>query len=157
LISVFVDRNANMFAAQLKKQQIYKSQQLCTVVIEKEWQIARARQTIKVIAQDLGFNQVSTAQIVTSISELGYNLIFHSTKGGLVSLSSVHSINAIGIKITCTDCGPGISSIDDALSDGFSTNGGLGGGLPGVKRLMDEFYISSSSDGTCIECLKWNN
>lgn len=142
---------------QQNEQRMYKSQQLCTLVIEKEWQIARARQHVKAIAQDLGFNPVYTAQVVTSLSELGYNLIFHSTKGGVVYVSSVFSMNAIGIQITCIDCGPGIPSINDALSDGFSTNGGLGGGLPGAERLMDEFYIKSDIDGTQIDCIKWNS
>ena len=142
---------------QHNEQSVYKSQQLCTLVIEKEWQIARARHHVKAIAQDLGFNPVYTAQVVTSLSELGYNLIFHSTKGGVVYVSSVYSMNAIGIQITCIDCGPGITSINDALSDGFSTNGGLGGGLPGAERLMDEFYIKSDINGTHIDCIKWNS
>ena len=146
-----------MISHQPNKQRMYTSQELCTLVIEKEWQIARARHHVKIIAQDLGFNQVYTAQVVTSLSELGYNLIFHSTKGGVVYISSVYATNAVGIKITCIDCGPGISSISDALSDGFSTNGGLGGGLPGAERLMDEFYIKSSTKGTQIDCIKWNS
>jgi serine/threonine-protein kinase RsbT len=146
-----------MMSHPLKKHCVYRTQELCTLVIEKEWQIARARQHVKVIAQDLGFNKVYTAQVVTSLSELGYNLIFHSTKGGVVYVSSVFSTNAVGIKLTCIDCGPGISSINDALSDGFSTNGGLGGGLPGAERLMDEFCITSSTDGTHIDCIKWNS
>ena len=132
------------------------TQELCSLVIEKEWQIARARHNLKTIAIELGFNKVNTAQIVTSLSELGYNLIFHSTKGGVVYISQLYKPNTIGIKLTCVDYGPGITSINDALTDGFSTNGGLGGGLPGAERLMDEFYISSSSDGTHIECIKWN-
>jgi serine/threonine-protein kinase RsbT len=146
-----------MMPHQLNKNRLYKSQELCTLVIEKEWQIARARQRVKSIAQDLGFNQVNTAQMITSLSELGYNLIFHSTNGGVVYVSKLQTLNAIGIKITCIDSGPGISSINEALSDGFSTNGGLGGGLPGAERLMDEFYITSSNDGTHIDCIKWNN
>ena len=133
------------------------TQELCSLVIEKEWQIARARHQLKIIATELGFTDVHTAQLVTSLSELGYNLIFHSTKGGIVYISQLRRLNTIGIKLICVDCGPGISSINDALSDGFSTNGGLGGGLPGAERLMDEFYISSSIDGTRIECIKWNS
>ncbi len=146
-----------MKSPQLNERCIYKSQELCSLVIEKEWQIARARQRVKSIAEDLGFNQVNTAQMITSLSELGYNLIFHSTNGGVVYVSQLQSLNTVGIKITCIDSGPGISSINEALSDGFSTNGGLGGGLPGAERLMDEFYITSSSDGTHIDCIKWNN
>lgn len=157
MTSLFADINVKMISHQLDRQRMYTSRELCTLVIEKEWQIARARHHVKAIAQDLGFNHVHTAQVVTSLSELGYNLIFHSTKGGVVYVSSVHRTSAVGIKITCIDSGPGISSINDALSDGFSTNGGLGGGLPGTERLMDEFYIKSSTKGTKIDCIKWNS
>ena len=72
-------------------------------------------------------------------------------------MSQLQIFNTVGIRITCIDSGPGILSINEALSDGFSTNGGLGGGLPGAERLMDEFYITSSSEGTHIDCIKWNN
>lgn len=145
-----------MLSVKPSKQGPYNCEELCSLVIEKEWQIARARHHVKIISTDLGFNEVHTAQIITSLSELGYNLIFHSTKGGIVYVSSLHSLHAVGIKITCIDYGPGISSINDALLDGFSTNGGLGGGLPGVERLMDEFCIRSNKDGTHIDCIKWN-
>lgn len=61
-----------------------------------------------------------------------------------------------GIKITASDHGPGIPDIRKAMEDGFTTSGGLGAGLPGVKRLMDEFYIDSKTgEGTVVQVVKW--
>lgn len=131
------------------------SKQLATLVVEKEWQIARARYQLKDIANQLGFSCVYAAQLITSLSELGYNLVFHSDNGGVIYVSRVIKANSSGIKLICVDNGPGIPCIINALTDGFSTNGGLGGGLPGVERLMDDFFIESTNQGTRIECTKW--
>ena len=134
----------------------YHSQDICTLVIEKEWQIARARNHVKEIAINSGFSKVYTAQLITSLSELGYNLLFHSDGGGSVYVSRLSRSGVTGIKLLCIDHGPGIASLTDALTDGYSTNGGLGGGLPGIERLMDEFQIESNKQGTRIECIKWD-
>ena len=94
-----------MMSHQSNERSMNDTQELCSLVIEKEWQIARARHHLKIIAIELGFNDVHTAQLVTSLSELGYNLIFHSTKGGIVYISQLRKLNAIGIKLICVDCG----------------------------------------------------
>jgi serine/threonine-protein kinase RsbT len=143
-------------AVALSSTAYYLQQSLASLTIEKEWQIARARHQLKHLATELGFSRVYSAQLVTSLSELGYNLVFHSDQGGIVHVAKVTKTDAVGIKLLCIDKGPGIPSIADALTDGFSTNGGLGGGLPGVERLMDEFYIESNHLGTRIECIKWS-
>lgn len=127
---------------------------LC-LTIKKEWQIAGARQHLHQVANRHGFSAVCTAQLVTSISELGYNLLFHSQYGGRIIVDLVKEPTSYGLKLTCTDSGPGIECLEKAMSDGFSTNGGLGGGLPGVRRLMDDFAIRSDNTGTHIECVKW--
>lgn len=132
-----------------------KERYLYTFMIDKEWKIAKARAKIKEYATERGFAEVDIAELTTAASELGYNLIFHTCVGGQLQLKAVQSKHGFGIKLISTDAGPGIHSMTDAMSDGFSTNGGLGGGLPGVKRLMDEFYIESSESGTRVECTKW--
>jgi len=81
---------------------------------------------------------------------------FHTAKGG--TLSFIHICNkelSEGIEVISEDKGPGIPNIELAMQDGFSTCGGLGGGLPGVKRLMDEFEITSNEAGTRIVARKW--
>ncbi len=128
-----------------------------TLVINKEWQISTARHRAKYMAVALGYNINNTAELVTSVSELAYNLFFHANSGGEITLSVIQRDNKIGISLLSHDSGPGIFSIDNALQDGYSTNGGLGGGLPGTKRLMDEFNIASNPHGTLITCIKWRS
>lgn len=128
---------------------------LYTFIIDKEWKIAAARAKMQEYARQKGFLEVDIAELTTAASELGYNLTFHAYSGGKLQIETVYSKHIDGLRLTSTDAGPGIRSIKDALTDGFSTNGGLGGGLPGVKRLMDEFCIESNEFGTRIECTKW--
>ena len=80
---------------------------------------------------------------------------FHTTKGGTLSFIHIFNEKKQGIEVISQDEGPGIPDIPLAMQDGFSTYGGLGGGLPGVKRLMDEFEITSSETGTKIVARKW--
>ncbi len=80
---------------------------------------------------------------------------FHTNKGGTLSFIPVRNEKIEGIEIISEDEGPGIPDIELAMQDGFSTCGGLGGGLPGVKRLMDEFEITSKETGTRIVARKW--
>ncbi|MCH2055213.1 MAG: ATP-binding protein [Thalassotalea sp.] len=103
----------------------------------------------------VGCSTICLTEVVTCVSELAYNLFFHTQEGGVIEMSIIDPDGVLGIKITSHDNGPGIKSVTDALEDGFSTNGGLGGGLPGVKRLMDDFQIFSSEAGTSITCVKW--
>ncbi|PAJ74691.1 hypothetical protein CJF42_08995 [Pseudoalteromonas sp. NBT06-2] len=137
-------------------QKEYSSNVKFLLKINQEWHIARARYQVKDLALKHGFGQINLAHLITSLSELSYNLVFHTNNGGTITVSLLFCQDAIGIQLLCIDDGPGITSIKDALTDGFSTNGGLGGGLPGTERLMDEFNIESSSKGTQISCIKWN-
>ena len=134
----------------------YHCQEIFTLVIKKEWHIARARNMVEELAISMGFAKISTYELITSLSELGYNLFFHSHGGGVVHVSRLLRSGAEGIQLLSIDHGPGIASLTDALTDGYSTNGGLGGGLPGVKRLMNEFEIESNNQGTRIKCIKWS-
>lgn len=104
----------------------------------------------------MGFSSAECCAVRTSVSELANNLLFHTTCGGMILINTIENENNKGIEITAKDDGPGISDINLAMQDGYSTGGGLGGGLSGVKRLMDEFeIISKTGAGTCITTIKW--
>jgi serine/threonine-protein kinase RsbT len=124
--------------------------------VTKEYHIPNTRHSARLLAEAIGFRQVIVYYIMTSVSELAYNLFFHTDKGGTITLAPLIQKNNAGIEIIAKDKGPGIADIDLALTDGFSTNKGLGGGLPGVKRLMDEFEIYTKiGQGTQVIARKW--
>ncbi|ASS89996.1 MAG: anti-sigma regulatory factor [Bacillaceae bacterium] len=125
------------------------------VMIMNEWDIVAARQLGRHAAKELGFGAVDQARITTAISELARN-IYHYANGGKIYIDKIEEKEKKGIKITASDHGPGIPDIRKAMEDGFTTSGGLGAGLPGVKRLMDEFYIDSKTgEGTVVQVVKW--
>ncbi len=126
------------------------------VVVVEEYQIALARQTAKMLAEENGFGQAETYYIATCVSELANNLFLHTTRGGTVTIASIECCGKKGIEVVVEDYGPGILDLEMVMRDGFSTNGGLGGGLPGSARLMDEFEITSMvGGGTRIVARKW--
>ena len=127
-----------------------------TVKVTNEFHIAKARIASKLLAKSIEFGDVESYSIVTSVSELANNLVFHAHKGGMITMIAIKQNGTVGIEIIAEDEGPGIPDLKQAMQDGFSTNRGLGGGLPGVKRLMDEFYITSEvGTGTRIVARKW--
>ena len=126
------------------------------VRVAKEYDIPETRRKAGSLAEALGFRKILVFYIMTSVSELANNLFFHTEKGGTISFAPVRRTGNTGIEIIAEDQGPGIADIDLAMKDGFSTNRGLGGGLPGVKRLMDELDIQSEvGKGTRITARKW--
>jgi serine/threonine-protein kinase RsbT len=107
------------------------------------------------LAAAIGFSATDATLIATAISELARNIVIYAGQGE-VELQSVETSQKKGIMISARDSGPGIRSIEDVLRDGYSTSGGLGLGLPGVKRLMDEFAIESElRQGTAVTIKKW--
>jgi serine/threonine-protein kinase RsbT len=125
------------------------------VKIVTEWDIVAARQLGRNVAKELGFGTVDQARITTAISELARNIYLYAGQGEM-RIERIYDLGKKGLKITAIDNGPGIPDIRKVMEDGFSTSGGLGAGLPGVKRLMDEFDITSSvGDGTDIQVMKW--
>jgi serine/threonine-protein kinase RsbT len=116
--------------------------------------VERIRREARVLATRAGFDRYQTEAILLAVSELATNLVQHAP-GGEIVVSIVSEPDAAGILIQSRDTGPGISDVELALSDGFSTSGGLGSGLPAVRRLMDDFTIATSSSGTFIEARKW--
>lgn len=126
------------------------------VTIDKEWDIVGARQLGRKIAIDIGFGTVDQARITTAISELARNIYLYTDEGKICFEVIDAFDNKKGIRMVATDEGPGIEDISRVLQDGYSTSGGLGAGLPGVKRLMDEFDIQSGKGkGTKITTIKW--
>lgn len=126
-----------------------------TIRIVLEQDIVVARQKGRTLAKELGFNVVDQCRIATCISELARN-IFHYAQQGTIELRLINNNNHLGIEIVAKDQGPGINDINLAMLDGFSTSQGLGMGLPGTRRLMDEFYLNSApGKGTLVTVRKW--
>ena len=103
----------------------------------------------------MGFKAVDQTKFVTAISELTRNAILHGA-GGVLHLYELRHGARRGLKAVVQDHGPGIADIDRAMQDGFSTGDGMGLGLGGACRLVNEFHIESSAEaGTCITVIRW--
>jgi serine/threonine-protein kinase RsbT len=131
------------------------SQPATVVAIGTAADIVRARQEGRSLAGRIGFNGSELAVIATAISELARNILEYAQTGE-ISFGPVQDGNRNGIQILARDSGPGISDVPRALQTGDTTGKGLGMGLPGVRRLMDEFDISSRPGlGTTVRVRKW--
>jgi serine/threonine-protein kinase RsbT len=125
------------------------------VPIGSDIDIVTARQKGRELASHLGFSSSQLALIATAISELARNIVTYAKQGEVV-LKLIERGEKRGIHIIAWDKGPGIRNIAQAMQDGYSTSGGLGMGLPGVRRLMDEFEIvSKNGEGTTVTIKKW--
>ena len=125
------------------------------VPVTSDTDIILARQRARELASEAEFTAVESTFIATAISELGRNILQHAGEGE-VSIKIDQQEDGTVLIVVARDNGPGISDLDRALQDGFSTSGGLGLGLPGVRRLMDEFEIVSHQDhGTTVIAKKW--
>jgi len=103
----------------------------------------------------LGCNETFVKMFMTTVSELAHNILKYAGIGHIY-VREIYRTGSIGMEIVAEDKGPGINDIDSAMKDHFSSKGTLGLGLPGVKRLMDEFYIESNPDsGTRVTVKKW--
>jgi serine/threonine-protein kinase RsbT len=127
--------------------------QVCPLRTEED--LVNARQAIKLHAVDLGFSTMNQTKIITAASELGRNVLEHG-KGGDVHVERLRSLEKVGLRMTFKDSGPGIENLELALTDGYTSKKGLGLGLTGSKRLMDEFELTSSQgQGTTVSVTKW--
>ncbi len=125
------------------------------VAIRSDGDIVSARQQGRSLATAIGFSATDATLIATAISELARNIVIYAKQGD-VMIHRVEISHRRGIVIAARDRGPGIRNIEDVLRDGYSTSGGLGLGLPGVRRLMDEFAIESEpGQGTMVTVKKW--
>lgn len=131
--------------------------QSCVKIIN-EWDIVAARQLGRKVSKEIGFGTVDQARITTAISELARNIFLYAGTGE-ICIEKVAEAGKDGLKIIAKDKGPGIKDVRQVMQDGYTTSGGLGAGLPGVKRLMDTFDLVSSveegAQGTIITTHKW--
>jgi serine/threonine-protein kinase RsbT len=126
-----------------------------TMPIRTEMDIVQVRQAVRKWASELTFSLVDQTKIVTAASELARNVLVHG-KGGTARLESLQEGMRRGLRLTFEDQGPGIADIDMALRDGFTTGNGLGLGLGGSRRLVNEFDLSSKlGEGTRVTIVKW--
>jgi serine/threonine-protein kinase RsbT len=123
--------------------------------IADEVDLMQAVAQIGRFTQGVGFDDVTRAKLMTVVSELARNILKYAEKGALVFVR-VESAMRRGVEIIAEDRGPGIADVEKALKDHYSTSGTLGLGLPGVRRMVDEFEIDSTrGQGTRVTIRKW--
>ena len=126
-----------------------------TVPVREESDLVLVRQRVKARAVELGFNVFGQTKLMTAASELGRNTLIHGG-GGTMRLECFVNNERRGLRLTFEDQGPGIADLEQAMTDGFTTKGGLGRGLGGSKRLVDEFeVVSRVGEGTRITATRW--
>jgi serine/threonine-protein kinase RsbT len=124
--------------------------------VASDQDVAMVRQKFRSLAVQAGFRIVDQTKVVTAASELARNMVVHGGGRGEVRCTLMHADGRSGICIEFEDHGPGIADVEQALQDGFTTGSGLGLGLGGAKRLMDEFAIvSAPGAGTTVRVVKW--
>lgn len=126
------------------------------VKIDAAADIVAARRQARAMATEAGFSICDSTLITTAVSEMSRNILEYAQHGE-VTFSLLKNGSHRGVKIVVRDFGPGIADISQVMQDGYSSRKGLGIGLPGTKRLMDEFEIRSKvGSGTIITMKKWN-
>ena len=125
------------------------------VQIEREADIVLARQAGRQLAAQLGFSSTDQTLIATAISEVARNIVVYAQHGEIV-LNKADDGVRVGIVVVAIDNGPGIDNKEMAMRDGYSTKNSLGLGLPGARRLMDDFALESEvGRGTRVSMTKW--
>ena len=126
------------------------------VAITAEADLIRVRQVLRSGAQQAGLGLVDETKFVTAGSELGRNILTYATGSrGRLRVEQVRQAGRHGVQATFSDDGPGIADIDIAFTDGYSTSGSLGLGLPGARRLVDQLTLTSGVEGTTVVIVKW--
>jgi serine/threonine-protein kinase RsbT len=125
------------------------------VPLQSSSDVVAARQKVRQFATELRFSLVDQTKLVTAASELARNALDHG-RGGQMSIEVVNGLSRTGLKLIFEDTGPGIPDIEAALKDGFTTGSGMGLGLGGSKRLVNEFAIESEvGKGTRVTVVRW--
>ena len=128
-----------------------------TAAIRASDDVVKVRRIVRDWAVSLGFSLVDQTKVVTAASELARNLIDYGG-GGDFRIEALNNDTRRGLRLTFSDQGPGIADMEKAMKDGFSTGGGLGLGLGGAKRLVNEFRIDSKPGrGTTVIVVRWKN
>ncbi|MER5332342.1 ATP-binding protein [Micromonospora sp. NPDC002717] len=126
--------------------------------IRSDEDVVRVRQLVRTVAVAVAvkLSLVDQTKVVTAASELARNTLVYGG-GGTVEVGTVDNGTRRGVRIVFADCGPGIADLDLALTDGYTTGGGLGLGLSGARRLVDEFDIKTAvGEGTRVTVTKWS-
>ena len=127
------------------------------IPIESDADVVTARQRARELAAALELSSTDQTLLATAISEVARNITTYATRGEVLLSVVRDNGGREGIQVIARDNGPGIEDIEQALQDGFTSGGGLGLGLPGARRLVDEFEIESApSEGTTVTLVKWS-
>lgn len=126
-----------------------------TVAIRTDADIVEARRRMRDLAEPLQLSAGDLAMVATAVSELARNILVYAGEGR-IELGLIEGERKRGVLVIASDSGPGIQDVELALQDGFSTSNSLGLGLPGSRRLVDEFELSSEvGAGTTVTLRKW--
>ena len=133
----------------------YKASEATVLPLKTDEDVVRLRKHVRDNLLSLGFSLIEQTKMVTAASELARNTLKYGG-GGEAHLISLTDIDRRGLKLSFVDQGPGIADIDLALTDGYTSGGGLGLGLSGAKKLADEFELDSQpGHGTTVTIIKW--
>jgi serine/threonine-protein kinase RsbT len=126
-----------------------------SISLDSEHDVVVARNEIRKIAMSLGFRMIDQTRLATVTSELARNIVKYAKRGRIIA-ERIDGQRGIGLRLAFEDSGPGIPDLEAAMRDGFTTGRGLGKGLPGSKRMVDEFVIDSTvGAGTIVRIVKW--
>lgn len=127
------------------------------LVIQHEQDVNLLINRLRLQAEHTGMGLLNQTKLITAASELARNMLNYAN-GGEVVVEQIYQGHKTGIRLIFNDKGPGIANIEQAMQDGFSTGTGLGLGLPGAKRLSNQFSINSIvGQGTTVTLIKWTN
>ena len=133
-------------------------EQVVTITISGEADLLRIRSALRAEAQHAGLGLTAETKLVTAGSELARNIVRYATHGqGVATIERLRGTGRQGVRAVFTDTGPGIVDLDQVMRDGYSSGGSLGLGLPGSRRLVDEFSIDSTVGvGTTVAIAQWS-
>ena len=132
-----------------------RREKIGSIFVRSEADIVRVRDRIRLVAREFGFDNVTQIKLTTAVSELTRN-IYEYARTGSITVSIIERDGQTGMEIVAEDSGPGIANLDNVLSGQFQSKTGLGKGITGSQRLMDDFTIDSTpGSGTRIETVKW--
>ena len=127
-----------------------------SIALKHDEDVVVARCEVRTIAASLGFNVLDQTRLATVASELARNVVKYARVGRLIAQPTNSPHGRRGLRLIFEDTGPGIADVEAAMRDGFSTSRGLGKGLPGSRRLVDEFSIDSAPGrGTRVTVVRW--
>ncbi len=126
------------------------------IAIDSDADVVTARQRARELAAGLDLSSTDQTLLATAISEVARNITHYATRGEVRLRVIQDRDGRMGVEVVAQDNGPGIEDLDLAMQDGYTTGGGLGLGLPGARRLVDEFDVQSAAgEGTTVKLIKW--